>query len=295
MSLSQKIILGSTLLVCTLALSLPMVRNGLTYQFGLGFWGPSGHDGIWHLSLITHLHNPFSVKNPSFSGQSLINYHPFFDILTALVAQSLHLPESFVLFQIMPIFMSLILLYLSFLVGQSFTKTFLGGLLLVFLNTFASSFGFLVTLLRHRQLGGESLFWAMQSLSTQINPPYALSLIFLLLFLLLLRQQKPKTIHYLSLSLLLILSPITKAYAGVVIFFVYGVYCLLKKDRRHLLTLIISLVLSYLLFKHQNPSGAGLLEFNPLWFIRSLFESPDKLYLPKIASYLLNTRFNFNH
>jgi hypothetical protein len=64
----------------------------------------------------------------------------------------------------------------------------------------------------------------MQSFSTQINPPYALSLIFLLLLLLILNQPKLKIGRYLLLVVLLVLLPITKAYAGVVAFFIFAIF-----------------------------------------------------------------------
>ena len=42
---------------------------------------------------------------------------------------------------------------------------------------FSSGFGFVVTAIRDGQFTGESMFWSQQSVSTLVNPPFALSLI----------------------------------------------------------------------------------------------------------------------
>jgi hypothetical protein len=83
MSKKQKIIFGITFLFCFLIQILPVIRSGLKYNYGLGFWGSNGHDAIWHLSLINHIKNPLEIEMPSLSGQVLKNYHPFYDILIA--------------------------------------------------------------------------------------------------------------------------------------------------------------------------------------------------------------------
>ena len=64
-----------------------MVRSGLKYDFGLGFWGPNGHDGIWHLSLINQLKQQIPPQNPVFSGTTLSQYHWGFDLLVALISK----------------------------------------------------------------------------------------------------------------------------------------------------------------------------------------------------------------
>ena len=47
--------LVSLIIVGTLTWSLTMIRSGLLYKFGYGFWGPNGHDGIWHIALANNL------------------------------------------------------------------------------------------------------------------------------------------------------------------------------------------------------------------------------------------------
>ena len=287
MSKKQKIIFILVFLFCLFTQILPVFRNGILYDYGIGFWGSNGHDAIWHLSLINHITNPFKINLPIYSGEILKNYHPFYDILISFLSKISFIDSSVWYFQIFPILSSVVLLFTSFLIGKKITSKFSGGLLLMFLNSFANSFGWLITLIKSGQIGGESLFWAMQSPSNQLNPPFVLSLIFINFLLLLLLKKSPKTLFQkITIVLLLTLTPITKAYGGVVIYLILGFYSLInfKKDKSFFKLLLISLPISYLVFSLYNSSSSSLFIFQPLWFINSLIESPDRLYIPILAN-----------
>ena len=287
MSKKQKIIFGLVFVLCFLIQILPVIRNGFKYDYGLGFWGSNGHDAVWHLSLINHIKNPFKIDLPIFSGAILKNYHPFFDILIAFFVSITRIPSTIWYFQIFPIITTTILLITSFFLGRRLTSNFFGGILLMFFNAFANSFGWIVTLIRSGQIGGESLFWAMQSASNQLNPPFVLSLIFINCLLLLILNQKinPK-IKNIFIILILILTPITKAYGGVVVYLIFGLYSLIsfKKNKKSFFLLLISLPLAYFVFRIYNPASASLFIFKPFWFINSLIESPDRLFIPFLAN-----------
>ncbi|MBP9817920.1 hypothetical protein KBC75_04200 [Candidatus Shapirobacteria bacterium] len=291
MSRTQKIIFSLVFVVCLAVQILPVVRSGLTYQYGIGFWGPNGHDGIWHLSLINNLDNPLKISLPPMAGENLSNYHPFFDILISLLVQTTHIPGNLWLFQIFPVVSTIIFLWLSFQVARKITGKFSGGIYFMCLNSFANSLGWLITLVRGQGLGGESLFWAMQSASNQINPPYLLSIIFILWLIYLL----PPKVSRLSISsaiqifTILSLLPITKAYAivpGLLIFGIYSLNAYFKKIYQPAIILILSFFSLLLVFQYYNPNSSGLLSLSPFWFTKSLVESVDRLYLPKIANQL---------
>ena len=128
----QKIIFLLSFLFCFFIQVIPVIRSGLNYDFGIGFWGPNGHDGVWHLSLINNLHNPLKIDMPIFAGETLKNYHPFFNILIALLAKITSINSSVWLFQLFPIITATLFLYFSFRLGQKITKKFLGGIILMF-------------------------------------------------------------------------------------------------------------------------------------------------------------------
>lgn len=286
-STKKRIIFFLIFFFCFFIQILPVIRSGLNYNYGLGFWGSNGHDAIWHLSLINSIKNPLKIILPIFAGETLKNYHPFFDILIAFFSNITRIPSIIWYFQIFPLISTFILLLTSFFLGRKITSTFKGGILLMFFNSLANSFGWLVSLFKTGQISGESLFWSMQSASNQLNPPFTLSLIFINLFLLLILNKtikfKVKSIFFL---LILILTPITKAYGGVVVYSIFAFYSLFsfKKDKKPFILFLISLPLAYLVFTLYNSTSTSLFIFKPFWFINSLVESPDRLYIPFLAN-----------
>jgi hypothetical protein len=291
MVVKQKIILITVLLLGVVIQILPIIRSGLNYSYGIGFWGPNGHDAVWHLSLINHINNPVHINMPVYSGSLLQNYHPFYDILLSFLSRISHLSSSLWLFQIFPIISAVLLLYLSFTFGQMITGKFIGGIFLLALNTLANSFGWIYTFLRFGNFSGESIFWAMQSPSNQINPPYNLSLIFILIILIIFYRHphfdqlnlKESAILFLILSLI----PITKAYSAIIGFSFFGLYSLRSRSLKNLVLFFISLFSAFFLFSIYNAHSSGLLVYKPFWFVNSMIESPDRIFVP----YLANMRY----
>jgi len=290
-SKQKRIVLIVVFLFCFFFQILPVIRSGLLYNYGMGFWGSNGHDAVWHLSLINHIKNPFKINLAIFSGQTLQNYHPFFDVLITYLSKLTRISTTYWYFQIFPIISTFLLLLTSFKIGKKLTKKFYGGILLLFLNSFANSFGFLISLIKSGQIGGESLFWSMQSPSNQLNPPFTLSLLFInFLLLLILDKENKIKFENIWILLILIITPITKAYGGVVvysIFALYSLFSLIKKNKKPFILFLLSLPLSYLVFSIYNSSSASLFIFKPFWFVNSLIESPDRLFIP----YLANMRY----
>lgn len=288
MSSRQKIGLIISLIVATIFLALPQIRNGLNYQYGQGFWGPSGHDMIWHIALSHQAQNPLKIQHPTFSGSLLQNYHPFYNLLVNLTSKITNISIQTLSFQILPILFSLLLAALSFKIGfKLFGYT--GGLLHLFFNSFSSSFGWLVSLIRNQDLYGESIFWSMQSASTLSNPPYTLSLIFIMLGLLILLKNKLKTIDYIFLFIISLVLPVTKAYATFVWFPLFYLILILNKSTlKKYIFFAITAISSYILFSYYNSGSTSLFEFNPFWFIHSLIDSPDRLFLPQLSAYRFN-------
>lgn len=281
---NHKIFLGILLLAGVLAQGLTMFRSGLIYDFGLGFWGPNGHDGVWHLALINQVLKGFPPPHPTLAGFRLTNYHYFYDLLLAVVNKVSFIPVHYLYFQIFPFFLALSLGVLSFLVGYYWQKDFWTGFWLAFFNFFAGSFGYLVTLWRSHDLGGESLFWSMQSISTLINPPLALSLVVILTGIyLLLRIKKWNLKKIIGVGFLFGLLINIKVYAGIVVLPALFVFALLKKKRQYLGIFSIALIFSLVTFLLVNKRAASLLVFEPFWFIHTMIETPDRLYLPKLA------------
>jgi len=102
--------------------SLTVVKSGLLYSYGMGFWGPNGHDGVWHLALINELTRHFPPQNPVFAHFSLSNYHWLFDFFVALIHKITFIPTLNLYFQIIPVILSGFLGILVFLLIKKLSK-----------------------------------------------------------------------------------------------------------------------------------------------------------------------------
>src|SRR3989344_4338616 len=246
----------------TIIWSATMIKSGLIYDFGMGFWGPNGHDGIWHVALINSLSRG-SFEMPIFAGSQIKNYHLGFDILLAGIHFLTQISVINLYFQIIPPVFAFLIGWLTYKLTKSFWS--------VFFVYFGGSLGWI--------LGkGESVFWSQQAISTLINPPFALSLVLLLLLLLLLQKER-----YILAAVVAALLPQVKIYAGILAFF--GLFAAGIKNKKIFITLIISLLI-YLPSNYQLlTNNSKLLVWNPGWFLKTLF-APDRFDWPRFHSAL---------
>ena len=262
--------------------ALTMIKSGLLFSFGMGFWGPNGHDGVWHLALINELTRNFPPQNPVFAQFNLLNYHWLFDLAVALIHKITFIPILNLYFQIFPIIFSGLLGILIFLLTKKLIKNNLTSCLTVFFVYFGSSFGWVVSLFRHQGFGGESMFWANQSISFLINPPFALSLILILagFYLYLNYLIKPTKKLLVILSLLLGLVVGVKAYGGIILLFGLGLASFWEwLTTKKLITgkvFLGSLLVSLVIFLPSNLRAPSLFVFSPLWFPRTMLAFPDR-------------------
>ena len=272
------IILGS------ISLSWPMIKSGLVYPFGMGFWGPNGHDGIWHISLINQI-TKFSLDMPVFSGMKLGNYHFGFDLMAAILRLITKIPVANIYFQILPPAMAVLIGVMTFKFAEKLTLSKAKAWWSAFFVYFGGSWGWIVSLLRTGQLGGESTFWANQSVSTLINPPFALSLIILLAgllkFLDYIKDSSKKNLLLCSLLFGILVQ--VKIYIGVAV--LGSLFCLLLivlMFYRHKIKMILhlflgTLLVSLILFLPFNHDASSFLVLSPLWFPHAMLAYGDRL------------------
>jgi hypothetical protein len=265
----------------TTSWSLVMVRNGLVYGRGVYFWGPNAHDGLWHIALIKSLAN-FNLNNPVFNGEAIKNYHIGFDFLLAMIYKITTISPFYLYFQILPPIIALscgVLVYK--LVHRIWDSARVGNLVL-FLVYFGGSLGWIVSLIRYQEWGGESMFWSMQANSTLLNPPFALSLILILVLLnYLVSRFKLTALQVLYVSSLLTIIFIIKAYAGVLMsasFLIVGLLRLYKEKSWDYLKIFalatVSIATVSYLIKIESQR---LFEVYPFWFLESMMLLPDRL------------------
>jgi hypothetical protein len=268
----------------SLCLSLTMVKSGLVYPFGMGFWGPNGHDGIWHLTLINEL-SRFSWQNPVFAGAPLANYHFGFDLLLALLQRVTFISPGRLYFQVLPPLLAIALGILTYQLVKRWTDSERAAWWSTFLVYFGGSFGWL--------LGkGESVFWANQAISTLINPPFALSLVILLWGLLKLLdfQENPTRKNLIFCALLFGILWMVKVYAGVITLAGLFGWSLTSglfnrsEFKKSLSLSALSLAVALAVFLPFNTKASSLLVFSPLWLPRTMIAFSDRVGWVRLAS-----------
>lgn len=274
--------IASLIVVGVLVWSLTMIRSGLKYSFGVGYWGANGHDGVWHLALAESLVRG-SFDNPVFSGSVLQNYHLGFDLLLALINQVTKIPINYLYFQILPPIFAFLIGLLVYLFVLNWRGSKGEALWATFFVYFSSSFGFIITFLRDGIFSGESMFWSQQSTSTLVNPPFALSLIFILSGLIFLQKyQKSYSLLHMAYSIIFFgLLIQIKAYAAILVLlglFISGVYAYILHHTSDILKVFMgSLFLNLLIYFLTKSSVSGVFIWQPFWYLETMMSYSDRL------------------
>ena len=275
----------------TLIWSTTMVKSGIIYDYGMGFWGPNGHDGVWHIALANSLARG-SLDMPVFSGASIKNYHIGYDLLLAGLSRVTHIPTVNLYFQILPILTALLVGIFTYKFVNKWRNNKTDVAWALFFVFFGGSFGWIVTMLRSGQIGGESLFWSQQAISTLLNPPYAVSLIVLLLAMYFVFLAKPTTQNaVLGIVLFGVLIQI-KVYAGILGLgglLIAGVYELIICKKRRLAVIFLgALMLALMLFIPLNRSSSETVVVRPLWFVETMMLFSDRLGWQRYGEAMIN-------
>ncbi|MBI2600841.1 hypothetical protein HYW42_02710 [Candidatus Daviesbacteria bacterium] len=257
--------------------------SGISLGNDLVFWSAHGHDGAWHIALMEEIKRGFPLQNPVFAGERLVNYHFFSDITPAFFNKYFDLNPLDLYFRFFPLLYSFLLGSAAFSLGRIIGKTFSSGIWTVIFTYFAGSFGYIVTIIQDRGIGGEGIFWSSQIQSTIGNPPQIIaSILVLTIFILLyfyIKEQR--LVNSLMLILLISTLPVFKVYGGVVIFLslgLVGIWQLIKSKRVNIFKILIpSGLLSALLYLPNSSQSQNFLIYEPWWFIRTMIVSTDKL------------------
>ena len=257
---------------------IPIFKSGLTFSYGLGFWGPNAHDGVWHIALINELIKSVPPVNPIYSGVILKNYHFFYDLLVAATNYLSAVPVADLIFRFYPIMFSLMLGIGSYYLIMELFQSKIASLFSLYLIYFAGSFGWIVEYLREKHFGGESAFWANQAVSFNLNPPFAISLVIIIaLFHIIFNLSNFSRLRNIILAILLAGSLIGfKSYGAILVLAALLFVGLIKRQLYFLIIFIGALLVSVLIFLPNFDITSNLLVFVPFWFIHSMIDSPDR-------------------
>lgn len=281
-----------------------MVKSGIVYSYGMGFWGPNGHDGVWHIALAKGLAEGNLVSGqdglrpgwqmPIFAGETIKNYHIGFDLILAALHKLTFILIRTLYFQMLPPILALLIGIYSYKFILTWTKDKIKAFWGVFFVYFGGSWGWFINLVRGQEIAGESMFWSQQSVSTLINPPFAMSLVLIFAGLYyLIEGLKNKDKKYLVLSTFLfgVLIQI-KVYAGILVLtalFAGGLWNLIKRKGVLLIKVFTgSLVLSILLFSPTTKEIGQALVFQPFWFLETMMSFPDRVDWQRFGEAMVN-------
>lgn len=266
-----------------------MFKSGLIYDFGIGYWGPLARDGVWHEALVGQLLKSIPPANPGLSGEILTNYHYFYDLLTSIIVR-VGVPANTLIYRIFPVAFSVLVGIGTYKLSMILFKDKKVGLMSVFFAYFASSFGWVVNLIKGEQIGGESSFWANQPVSMNLNPPYAISLIIIIFTVLLVNSYLNKPKHLKALLIILLSGTLIgfKVYAGAVLlggFFVLSIKrIIVNRDFKLMVVSVFSLLVSLVILLPQSKGSTGLIEFKPFWLIDTMIDAGDRVGIPNFTA-----------
>lgn len=256
---------------------LPYVQTGWQTSQGILFTAHNPEDHIWHASLVKELVQRFPPNEPSIAGVKLLDYHYFYNLVTADLIRVFHLPFFSTQFDGMYILAPILLGIIAYGVSQKLWKSALFTRFFLFLLYFSgNAAGWVMLLMRH------SFNWNLSSLIIDASkfmdsPPYGYAVVIGLAGFYLLLQKDNLSKKMLSLCVLLFGCLLEfKVYVGIPFIFAFGAFSfanLFKKKYMPFLFFMLTGIFAYGLLKLSSSSSAGLI-FLPVDIPRDFINQP---------------------
>lgn len=269
--------------------------SGTFYCFtnacGINFWGVHGHDGIWHLAIANVSFQKFPFIAPTYAGQSLYGYNYLFDFFTYLVSR-IGLSSIFIYFKLFPVIWFIIFTVLLIVLARKINNSSLFVAIFLFFNYFAGSFYYLIKLYREGNINDSSTQLPQPVMLMMSNPPYAFSLLFLLLLLVFIKSRRinVRTSFLIGCTVFIIMG--LKFYGGAISIFLIGIYVtlayLLKDLKRYLVgILLVGLFTALSVIFFYNPAqslqSGSIFGFAPFALVHTITEMPNQFYLQDLT------------
>lgn len=206
------------ILVFALIFSVPMITSGFLGE-SLRLIGVNAADGPWHLTLINELKHNFPPDHPGMAGERLLGYHFLYFFLLAKISNIFNLSEVTLLYRFFSILISLLWGMGVYVLMLAWSKSRLAGVIAVFFSMFGGSFAFVSYLEGHPGLSFNSGYGILQPTASLLNPPFAISIVFLITFLFacLAYFNSKKVAWFLPIVIIAGSVSLFKVYAGIII------------------------------------------------------------------------------
>ena len=234
-------------------------------------------DSLYHISLTNQLVKQFPPTEPGMAGVTVHNYHYMSNLVAADLIRIFHLPLVATLYQYFVVMLSLFLGLSAIAFGQliNMKKAYIRWL--VFFLYFSGDITFLLTFLTRNGFNFNTPFME-NALWLWVSPPRVFAaVVFFAALCLLILWIKQKKLFLGILTAFVFASLVSfKIYEGI--FMAAGVvglfvYFLLKKQFRMLIPLLLTGILSLILYLPVNISAGGLV-FTGAWRFEDFITQP---------------------
>lgn len=281
--MKQWLLLSLFTLICTSILASFTFHQSATIDQGLTIYDDSAHDTLWHLALMESLNQGVPPQNPLITGEKLVGYHYFNDLvwvgvhrLTGISLVTLYLKIAPV---VLAAFFSFTTLLLFRKVFTPLPTAYLGASIAII----GANFAYLVPLFFPQSLALQSVFWVDQTIHLGINQQLLLSLALMNIFYLLFFTSLQK--YWLPIGVLVGIMVSIKVYATLLVLPILMLLAVFqwywKKETSLAKASAVSLLTALpLLLITGNKNGFPFF-WEPGWFFKTMFESGDRLNFPR--------------
>ncbi|MBI2641843.1 hypothetical protein HYW87_04615 [Candidatus Roizmanbacteria bacterium] len=260
-------------------------------ECGYYFWGVHGRDAIWHLAIAETSFNKFPFVAPTFVGGHLYGYNWLLDFIIFLLSK-LGIPPLISYFKLIPVVWFIFFtILLSTLARKIIDSPLFVGIFLFF-SYFAGSFSYFFTLYYSKNLQNSSTLLPQSIMHTMSNLQYAVSLLFFIILLILVKDKKiNKKIITISGILIFFMLGI-KFYGALIGIFLLTLYLIVNISKIKIKNfLVYSFVISafvliglFLFYDPLSTSKTGsTFSLIPFALVHTITESPDQFYLQKMT------------
>lgn len=259
-------------LFLSLIFCIPMITSGFEGD-SLRLIGVNNIDTLWYLSLINELKFNFPPDHPGFSGEPLFGYHFLLFFLMAKVGDIFNIPSITLVLKLFPVLIGILWGIGVYALIKKWIKNRLTAVIGVFLTMFGGSSVYLSWLEGYTSLHIDSGYGIMQPATSLANPPFAISIVFLIAFLFSLHGYLKSRFYgwLFIISLIVGLTPLFKVYGGIIIIVAFALlflYEIFRKKFNIIFFSLISAILFFLSYWSFTDRNAHLI-FYPFWPIHN--------------------------
>jgi len=272
----------------TISIVVVLLCVQFTQSFGYGkdeqlhMNGAHFIDSSWHVAIINSFDKKIPPNNPVYSDSALENYHYLTDLFLFIITQLTNRSPSYVYFNMAGVLLNLLLTSVVYFLCKNITKSRISSIFAVLFVSWSSNLFYIANFLYPSSQKAPSVMWVDYFSTLQVNyqVTFGLIIIFCILYLLIVNKENNKwlIIGILAGSLFGIKSQFSLVVVSGIL--IIGLKNLRTRRFELLKASIVSVLIGLSIVLIINPDKSSLI-LSPLWFIKAMYESPDRLNFSK--------------